>query len=373
MAVPARVGRYEIEVLLSQGPVLRVFLARDPALGRQVGVQALRDDLAIPAEALAEVAREVRKGAHAAASLAHPAINVIHDVGEEAGLGVFVVTELVRGLTLRERMTRGRLLRTETAALARMLGSALAYAHTEGVLHGHVRPDTVWLSPTGPKLVDFAMPTAVAPPAGALDAPAGPNATSNGPAKDARDYVAPEVLAGGAASARADQYALASCLYEAFFGKPPRPPSSSPPAGPSSAGRLRAPPVLLPELGGEAHVEAIFDCALAPDPRRRFPTCEVFGESLALALEVPHGTPPSMPTSQSSIVPRATRRWQNAIAGIAVLVIFALIGLGSDRHGAADGISLRSVARAFSASFGTPHLGAPPSGPSSGSERPRPP
>ncbi len=344
MAVPARAGRYAIELALGQAGSFRTFLARDPELGRQVVVHAVADDASLSAETRAKLGDELRRTARAAASLSHPAIGVVHDAGEDAELGVYMVSELVPGLTLRDRMARGRLLRGETAALARTLGSALAYAHAEGVVHGHVKPEFIWLSPSGPKIVDFGTP-----------------------AEDAA-YAAPELAAGGPASARADQYAFAACLYEAFWGKPARP-APGPTTNAPSAGKLR-PPIVMPELGGEAHVEAIFDVALSPDPKRRFPTCELFGDSLAQALEVPHGTPPSIPISQSSIVPRATRRWQNAIAGVAVLVIFALIGLGGQHRGSAEGISLARVARAFAATF---HDTRPPARASAAAEAPRPP
>ena len=351
MAVPARAGRYAIELALGQAGSLRTFLARDPELGRQVVVHAVAEDANFSAETRAQLGDELRRTARAAASLSHPAIGVVHDVGEDAELGVYMVSELVRGLTLRDRMARGRLLRGETAALARTLGSALAYAHAEGVVHGHVKPEIVWLSASGPKIVDF------------------------GTAGEDSAYVAPELAAGGSPSARADQYALAACLYEAFMGKPARTHAQGPSPNPSSAAKMRLPPVVLPELGGEAHVEAIFDVALSPDPKRRFPTCELFGDSLAQALEVPHGTPTSMPISQSSIVPRATRRWQNAIAGIAVLVIFVLIGLGGQHRGSAEGVSLARVARAFAATFRDGRSpGSPaPARPSAGADAPRPP
>ena len=353
MAVPARAGRYAIELALGQAGSFRTYLARDPELGRQVAVLAIADDGGLTAEARAKLADDLRRTARAAASLSHPAIGVVHDAGEDADLGVYVVSELVRGLTLRERMGRGRLLRSETAALARTLGSALAYAHAEGVVHGHIKPEIVWLSPAGPKIVEF-----------------------GSPALEDSPYAAPELAAGPAnatPNARSDQYALAACLYEAFLGKPARVHGAGLTPNPPSTGKLRPPPVMLPELGGEAHVEAIFDVALSPDPRRRFPTCELFGDSLAQALEVPLGTPPSMPISQSSIVPRATRRWQNAVAGIAVLVIFLLIGLGGQHRGSADGVSLARVARAFAATFHDTRSSVAPARPSAGSEAPRPP
>jgi serine/threonine-protein kinase len=361
MAVPARVGRYEIELVLGQGAVGRVFLARDPELGRQVAIKVLRDDLGLPAQALAALAAQWRKAARATAALSHPGVASLHDVGEQAGVGVYAVSELVKGLTLRERIARGRLFRGELAVLARALGSALAFAHAEGTIHGNFKPENVLLSANGPKIVDFGFP-------GWLLRETEQGSESASKAEGPQADCAPEVLASGMPSARGDQYSLAASLYEALTGRSVAGSTSATAASsPMAAGmppRLRAPSGLLPELGGAAHLDAIFDCALAADPRRRFPTCEVFGTTLADALELASGTLPTPPTSQSSIVPRATRRWQNAVGAAAVLVIFALVGLGGRHQGATEGISLKSVARAFSATFAAPRgasIGAWPS------------
>ncbi len=359
MAIPARVGRYEIELVLGQGAVGRVLLARDPELGRQVAIKVLRDDLGLPAQALAALAAQWRKAARATAALSHPGIASLHDVGEQSGVGVYAVSELVKGLTLRERITRGRLFRGELAVLARALGSALAFAHAEGTIHGNFKPENVLLSANGPKIVDFGFP-------GWLLRETEQGSESAPKAEGPQAVCAPEVIASGTPSARGDQYSLAASLYEALTGRSvdgsaSAMAASSPVATPP---RLRAPSGLWPELGGAAHLDAIFDCALAPDPRRRFPTCEVFGTTLADALELASGTLPTPPTSQSSIVPRATRRWQNAVGAAAVLVIFALVGLGGRHQGATEGISLKSVARAFSASFAAPRGVSTGAGPS---------
>ncbi len=351
MALPARVGRYEIEIVIGHGAVGRVLLARDPRLGRQVAVKVLRDDLGVAEEVRTDLAAQFRRGASAAAALTHPALVAIHDLGEDDSVGVYVVSELVSGLTLHERMARGRLMRNEVASLARALGSALASAHAAGVVHGDVKPENIFLSAHGPKLGDFGFP-------GALPQASDSGALPEGLPSSLRAYHAPEVLAGGPASARADQYALAVSLHEALTGRPPLGPSGSATATSSSALKARGTSSLLPELRGASHLDAIFDCALAADPRRRFPSCEAFGSTLAEVLEATQSTLPTPPTSQSSIVPRSTRRWQNAVAGIAVMVIFALVALGGQRgqrRAASDGVSLKSVSGAFSDAIAAPH------------------
>src|SRR5262249_25676120 len=118
--------------------------------------------------------------------------------------------ELIKGPTLRERLREeGPLPPLEVAQLARSLGSALAHAHSAGVLHRDVKPENIMLAPTGPKLTDLGI-------ARMPDSPLTRASTVMGtPA-----YSAPEALASGAFSPYSDQFSLAATLYEAMTGVP---------------------------------------------------------------------------------------------------------------------------------------------------------
>jgi hypothetical protein len=116
--------------------------------------------------------------------------------------------------------------------------------------------------------------------------------------------------------------------------------------------RHLAPTSLVPELRVCPHLDTIFDRALAKDPGRRFASCEAFTQAICGALEASYA-PILTPVSQSSIVPRTTRRWQNAAAVGGAIVILALVIAGQQRHG--PGVSLKSVASAFAATVGPPH------------------
>lgn len=333
--LPGRIGRYEVELQLGQGRIGRVLLARDPVLERQVAVKALRDDLAIDAGELRRSARRLKEGARIAASLRHPGVLPVHDMGDDESAGAFVVLELVHGGSLRERFAQGRLSRGEVGHLARALGAVLSHAHAAGVAHGNLKPENVLLAPA-PKLTDFG---GLGPPH--PDAPASIAART-----------APEVLSRGASGAARDQFALAAILYEALAGAPPFPGEDAQ----AVADRVEATSyVAVTDVAGDLrscpHIDAILGRALSPNPESRFPSCEAFVAALAASLEPAH-VPLFTPTSRSSIVPRVTRRWQNAAAGAAVVVIFVLVLMG--RQPRAEGVSLRSVAAAFLATIAAP-------------------
>ncbi|MDP9033516.1 MAG: serine/threonine protein kinase [Myxococcota bacterium] len=354
MELPARIGRYDIELLLGDGGLGRVLLARDTVLGRQVAIKILRDDVPQAPETRSRLAERIRHEARAAASLSHPAIVTLHDMGEDERVGLYLVFEFVTGITLRERLQRGRLPPLEVAQLARTLGSALTHAHSAGVVHRAVTPENVMLGPLGAKLADFGIARL-----------SDPTATTGATTQGRPGYTAPEALATGSFSAQSDQFSLAVTLYEALTSVRPFSGDDAFGVALKVAAAVPAPPTsVVPSLHGFVHLDAIFDRALAKDAGKRFPSCEGFASVLATELETPRAsylmTPLSSPViSRSSIVPRATRRWQNAVALAAVGVIVALVGMGRLRQyvygasgseaGTTEGVSLRSVASAFGA------------------------
>lgn len=305
-----RLGRYDVVLPIAEGALGRVLVARDGALGRQVAIKVLRHDADLPAEAKARLAARFCESGRAFAALSHPGFAVVHDIGEDEHGLPYLVFELVKGPTLRERLASGPLPPAEVAEIGRALGAALTYAHGADFVHGDVEPENIMLSPQGARLTDPGLPSL------------------------AREQ---------AASPSDDQLGLAAVLYEALTGKPALVPD------------LRAPPsVAAPNLRSFPHLDAIFERALASDPRKRFSSCDVLGNVVATELEG-FESGRLAPASRSSIVPRATRRWQNAAAGAAVLVIFTLILLGRPRRSPGDGVSLRSVSSAFFATIAASH------------------
>ena len=171
-------------------------------------------------------------------------------------------------------------------------------------------------------------------------------------------YSAPESLASDQYGAHADQFALAATVYEALTESGPSATATPRPSQRASCGLERsafgcaAAPAQLSEPG---HV---FRRAFAQDPRKRFSSADVFGNVLATEIRASMRADSPLGRSRRSR-PGATRRWQNAAAGAALLVIVGLILAGRQRPRPSDGVSLNSVASAFAATIATPH--APPS------------
>ena len=348
-----RIGRYELEFVLGEGAVGRVFVARDPMLGRQVALKVLRDDLGLTPELTSRLTDRVRSEARATAALSHPAAVTLHDMGEDPSAGLYLVFEFIKVPTLRERLAAGPLPPAEVAAIAKAIGAALAHAHASGVVHRDVKPESILLAPAGAKLTE---------PGFASIARTDPTLRQAMPAlKQAfvPAYAAPESLASDQCGPYSDQFALAATLYEALTGKRAFGDGDSQAvAARVMGGSHEAPSAALPRLRSFPNLDTIFRRALAQDPRKRFSSADVFGNVLATEIEgIDAGRLP--PGSVSSIVPRATRRWQNAAAGAALLIIVGLILAGRQRPKPSEGVSLNSVASAFAGTIATRH--APPS------------
>src|ERR1700679_481394 len=119
MELPKRIGRYDVIRLLGRGGMGRVLLAKDTVLGREVAIKIVRDDLGIPPEMKDALFQRMKQEARAAAAVSHPNFVVLHDMGEESDVGLFLVFELVKGPTLRDRITQGPLDTDEVYKIAR--------------------------------------------------------------------------------------------------------------------------------------------------------------------------------------------------------------------------------------------------------------
>jgi len=133
LAAGAKLGPYQIVAPIGAGGMGEVFRARDERLGREVAIKVL------PAAFHADSDRLRRFGdeARAAGSLNHPGILVVYDVGEHDG-APYIVSELLDGQTLRERLTTGRLSPRKALDIAVQIAEALAGAHDKGIIH-HIR------------------------------------------------------------------------------------------------------------------------------------------------------------------------------------------------------------------------------------------
>ena len=136
----SRLGPYEILGLLGRGGMGEVYRARDTRIGRAVAVKVLPPSVAADAERLQRFEREAR----AAGSLNHPNILALYDVGSEKGRS-YAVTELLEGMTLRDRMLRPMPLR-KAVDRAVQVARGLAAAHAKSIVHRDLKPENLFVS-----------------------------------------------------------------------------------------------------------------------------------------------------------------------------------------------------------------------------------
>jgi tRNA A-37 threonylcarbamoyl transferase component Bud32 len=242
--------RFEVVRRLGAGGIAEVFQARDVITGQEVALKALHDHLAQDAALSARFRREMA----ITRSLDHPSIVRVFDLHEHAGRPFFSM-ELLRGRTLSSRLEDGALPAPEARRMARAICEALRTAHRAGIVHRDLKPQNVFLCDGGPlKLLDFGM----ARVAGHA------RLTAQSMVMGTPGYIAPELLSGTEADARADVYSLGATLFEMLTGR-----HAFPGGDPYQV--LRAQRAGAPEMPGlEAADAELLRRMLEPDPERRF-------------------------------------------------------------------------------------------------------
>jgi len=220
LSQPEKLGPYSIERRLARGGMGEVFLARDTRLGRSVAIKVLPGGA--DGAALVRFLREAR----ATAALQHSNIAMLHDVGEDSGSS-YIVMERIEGATLASILTDGPLQWKAAVRHAEQLASALAHAHSHGILHRDIKPGNIMISPgRGAVLLDFGLAAglpAAGPVAEPLDPPDSPGAplTRDGLVMGTSAYMSPEQLEGQPLDGRSDLFQLGVTLYEALSGSNP--------------------------------------------------------------------------------------------------------------------------------------------------------
>ena len=311
-----QLGPYAIAGPLGAGGMGEVYRARDTRLRREVAIKVLRDELAADPERV----RRFEKEARAAAALNHPNILVLHDIGRHAGQP-YLVTELLEGETLAERIAAGELGVARSVEFAIQIARALAAAHEKGIVHRDIKPSNVFVTTEGvAKLLDFGLARLTHGHGEAWDpatASTESSQTDMGAVLGTVGYMAPEQVRSLPVDHRADIFAFGCVLYEMLSGT--RAFTGNSPADTFSAILLKDPP---PLSGSQRDIpvvlQSIVSQCLEKRPENRFSSAH----DLALALGAVSGNGitgavPARPT-------RRLARWLRGHKAAAVAAVTAL-------------------------------------------------
>jgi serine/threonine protein kinase len=201
------ISHYQITARLGEGGMGEVYRAHDPRLGRDVAIK-------VCAERFSE---HFEREARAVASLNHPNICTLYDVGPD-----YLVMELVEGPTLAERILQGPIPTEESRAIIRQIVDALEAAHERGIVHRDLKPANIKLRPDGTvKVLDFGLAkVGVAPGPDPENSPTfSISATKAGMILGTAAYMAPEQTRGKAVDKRADIWSFGVVVYEMLTGR----------------------------------------------------------------------------------------------------------------------------------------------------------
>ncbi len=202
------VSRYEILEEVGSGGMARVYSAKDLLLNRVVAVKILREQFADDEQFVERFRREARS----AASLSHPNIVSIYDVGETGGVH-FIVMEFVHGKNLRQlSIEKDNFPQEFIVSVGKQIALGLAHAHEHGIIHRDIKPHNILITSEGRvKVTDF----------GIAQAMSTSNLTQTGTVLGSVHYFSPEQARGVNVQAASDLYSLGIVLYEMITGRVP--------------------------------------------------------------------------------------------------------------------------------------------------------
>jgi serine/threonine protein kinase/Tol biopolymer transport system component len=213
-----KLGPYEIVAPIGAGGMGEVYRARDPRIGRDVAVKVLPAAFSKDPERLRRFEQESRS----AGVLNHPNILAIFDVGSYDG-APYVVSELLEGETLRERVKAGALPPRKAIEIGVQIAQGLATAHEHGIVHRDLKPENVFVTRDGRvKILDFGLAKLTLPERDArTSAPTVPHDTGPGTVWGTASYMSPEQVRGNPVDHRSDIFSFGTILYEMLTGERP--------------------------------------------------------------------------------------------------------------------------------------------------------
>jgi eukaryotic-like serine/threonine-protein kinase len=314
-----RLGPYEILSSIGAGGMGEVYRAKDTRLNRIVAIKVLPSHLADSPELRERLEREART----IASLNHPHICTLYDVGHQDGTD-YLVMEYLEGETLAQRLLKGPLPLEQVLKCAVEIADALDKAHRKGITHRDLKPGNVMLTKSGTKLLDFGLAKltqAGSPAANPLSQlPTATHAvTAQGTILGTLEYMAPEQVEGGEVDARTDIFAFGAVVYEMATGKKAF-------DGKSQASVIGAilkddpPPISSLQPMTPPALDRVVKKCLAKEPDRRWQAASDVCDELKWIAEV--GSQTAMPAAATATAERShtQRRWV-LVAGLVCLIV----------------------------------------------------
>ncbi len=212
-----RLGPYQILSQLGAGGMGEVYRARDERLGRDVAIKILPGSFSTSDDRLARFEQEAR----AAGVLNHPNVVAVYDIGHHEG-APFVVTELLEGESLRDRLREGPLPARKAIDFAIQTARGMAAAHDKGIVHRDIKPENLFITRDGRlKILDFGLAKVTTEiPMGADSAVATLRAPTNpGVVMGTVGYMSPEQVRGLGVDHRTDIFSFGAVLYEMLAGQ----------------------------------------------------------------------------------------------------------------------------------------------------------
>lgn len=309
-SLPTHLGPYEIVSLLGAGGMGQVYRARDARLSREVAIKVLPEEFSNTPERLRRFEAEAR----AVGMLNHPNVLQVHDVGTDGGRP-FLVTELLQGHTLRERLAEGPMPLSKAIEYARQMATGLAAAHDKHIVHRDLKPENLFLTSDGRlKILDFGL-------AKFSQSPIDERLTGTGVILGTPDYMSPEQAMGKALDHRSDIFSSGVVVYEMLSGRQAFHRYTKPE---TMAAILREEPETL--IGVPAGVQQIVKHCLEKEPGERFQSAHDLAFALGSLGELGAPTladhlPPSTPGRRLST--RSPWILAGAIALLAAVALWA--------------------------------------------------
>jgi Tol biopolymer transport system component len=310
LSVGVRLGRFEILGSLGAGGMGEVYRAHDPQLERDVAIKVL------PAEFSNDPARRRRfeQEARAAGGLNHPNILAVYDVGVEDGHS-YIVTELLEGETLNDRLAGRALPPRKAADFAQQIAAGLAAAHDRGVIHRDIKPGNLFVTTDGRiKVLDFGLAKVAGVDLSSITDTITVDGLRRSPVVGSVTYMSPEQVRGSRIDHRTDIFSFGVVFYEMLAGFPPFRRASS--GETLNAILYDDPPSLPPGDPALAVLERITRHCLEKTPDDRFQNFRDLMFDLTSRTDEPRSI-------------SRTRRVTPAVVGGAALLAVAAAGVGA--------------------------------------------